>query len=555
MKKRLYVCILIVLSLTCALAFTACIDTAKSLDRIEITAQPNKTAYTAGEIFDPAGMAVTAYYSDGTSEIVTDFTYTNRPLTSADTEIVVSYSENEIFKTVNVDITVSEISEINAETPIISKQPAGGSYDLNAAADALSVTANVTDGGTLSYQWYSNTANSTIGGTAVGTNSSSFTPSTATVSTLYYFVVITNTNNSVNGETTATITSDIVEVTVNPIIDAETPVISKQPAGGTVHTGDACKLTVTANVTDGGTLTYQWYSNTANSTIGGTAVGTNSGSFTPPTANASTLYYFVVVTNTNNSVNGETTAAVTSDIVEITTFTRFKFKYTYSGYEISVADGITLSGDVVIPSDYDGFKVTKIADYGFRDNISDNGNARTNQITSVTIPSTLTRIGIEAFGDCTALSSVNFGADSELERIDDYAFRDCTSLTVLTIPLSVKYIGRGITSLSASLTIYAEANKAPDDWSVTNGGWNSSARPVIWGCTLSADKTYVVSFTKTAASISNAAAENGISEPYRKGYSFGGWSVNEDLSGVTYSAEDINSVDNGTTLYAVWIPD
>ena len=43
----------------------------KVLQRIAVTTEPTKTVYTAGESFDPAGMVVTAYYSDSSTANVT----------------------------------------------------------------------------------------------------------------------------------------------------------------------------------------------------------------------------------------------------------------------------------------------------------------------------------------------------------------------------------------------------------------------------------------------------------------------------------------------------
>ncbi|MBA2936982.1 S-layer homology domain-containing protein [Paenibacillus sp. CGMCC 1.16610] len=80
----------------------------------------------------------------------------------------------------------------------------------------MSVAASVSDGGLLTYQWYSNTTNSTSGGTAISSETSStYAASTATVGTTYYYVVVTNTNNNVSGTKTATATSSVAAVTVN----------------------------------------------------------------------------------------------------------------------------------------------------------------------------------------------------------------------------------------------------------------------------------------------------------------------------------------------------
>ncbi|MBV6716289.1 S-layer homology domain-containing protein [Paenibacillus chitinolyticus] len=80
----------------------------------------------------------------------------------------------------------------------------------------MSVAASVSDGGTLTYQWYSNATNSTSGGTAiVGATSASYAAPTTPVGTTYYYVIVTNTNNSVSSTKTATATSSIAAVTVN----------------------------------------------------------------------------------------------------------------------------------------------------------------------------------------------------------------------------------------------------------------------------------------------------------------------------------------------------
>jgi anti-sigma28 factor (negative regulator of flagellin synthesis)/quinol monooxygenase YgiN len=236
--------------------------------------------------------------------------------------VVVTNTNNSVngTKTTTATSAVATVTVnvlVNAQTPDITEQPQSASYMQDDAADALTVTAIVGDGGTLSYQWYRNTVNSNSGGEAVGTNSDSYSPSTGSAGTYWYYVKVTNTNNSVNGSKTATATSQPVSITVTAIVDAQTPVISVQPQSRTVNAGESVTLSVTASVSDGGTLSYQWYRNTANSNSGGTAVGTNS-SYSPPTASASTYYYYVTVKNTNNSVNGSTTASVRSAVVAVT---------------------------------------------------------------------------------------------------------------------------------------------------------------------------------------------------------------------------------------------
>lgn len=102
-------------------------------------------------------------------------------------------------------------------------------------------------------------------------------------------------------------------------VDAQTPNITTQPTNVTVNVGGTAALTVAANVTDGGTLSFQWFSNTTNSNSGGTAIsGATSATFNAPTTVAGTRHYYVVVTNTNNSATGSTTAIRASNAASVT---------------------------------------------------------------------------------------------------------------------------------------------------------------------------------------------------------------------------------------------
>jgi uncharacterized repeat protein (TIGR02543 family) len=213
-----------------------------------------------------------------------------------------------------VVITVNPL--IDAETPVISVGPQSAVYAQNAATAPLSVTASVSDGGTLSYQWYKNTVNSNIGGTLIA-STEIFTVPTDTVWTFYYYAVVTNTNTAVDGEQTATAASDTAVITVNPLTNAETPVISVQPLSAAYPQYAPVSLSVTAEVTDGGTLSYQWYESASASASGGTLVASTE-MFTVPTDITGLFYYYAVVTNTNTGVDGEQEASVTSGAAEIT---------------------------------------------------------------------------------------------------------------------------------------------------------------------------------------------------------------------------------------------
>lgn len=106
---------------------------------------------------------------------------------------------------------------VDAATPIITAQPSDASYIKDATAAPLTVTASTTDDGTLTYEWFKSSTDSTTGGTSVGTGMT-YTPQTGTIGVTYYYVVVTNTNNSVTGAETAQVTSSTarIEITEDP---------------------------------------------------------------------------------------------------------------------------------------------------------------------------------------------------------------------------------------------------------------------------------------------------------------------------------------------------
>ncbi|MDR1285110.1 MAG: hypothetical protein LBJ88_02795 [Campylobacteraceae bacterium] len=109
-------------------------------------------------------------------------------------------------------------SHATASTPIIEVQPVSANYIQGNMVIPLELTASVNDGGVISYQWYSNTINSNENGSIIpGETNSSYAPPILVAGTIYYYVVITNTNDNIRGESTASITSDVVSITVDTL--------------------------------------------------------------------------------------------------------------------------------------------------------------------------------------------------------------------------------------------------------------------------------------------------------------------------------------------------
>ena len=71
-------------------------EVVKTVESIEITKQPDKTEYMAGEDFDPKGMVVTAHYTDGTTADLSRDKYVifhGDKLTQEQTDVTIQYND------------------------------------------------------------------------------------------------------------------------------------------------------------------------------------------------------------------------------------------------------------------------------------------------------------------------------------------------------------------------------------------------------------------------------------------------------------------------------
>jgi len=113
--------------------------------------------------------------------------------------------------------------EIETAVPVIVSHPQGAVYPVGAPAEAMTVTATVSNGGKLSYQWYSNDTNSNDDGEIIqGATGTEYTPPTDRTGVTYYYVVVTNTiSNGGEHEITAIAVSRTagIGVDVNSVID------------------------------------------------------------------------------------------------------------------------------------------------------------------------------------------------------------------------------------------------------------------------------------------------------------------------------------------------
>lgn len=153
------------------------------------------------------------------------------------------------------NITVSA-ALVNAVAPAITNTLASPPTTVGTAVTSLDATATVTDGGTITYEWYSNTSASTTGGTALSVTTAKYDPSVATAGTYYYYCIVTNTNNAATGTKTATATSNVSTVTVSANEITGFSMIANVDAGAVVSPKYASADTVRAALPTSATATF-----------------------------------------------------------------------------------------------------------------------------------------------------------------------------------------------------------------------------------------------------------------------------------------------------------
>ncbi|MCL2773048.1 MAG: leucine-rich repeat domain-containing protein [Oscillospiraceae bacterium] len=112
--------------------------------------------------------------------------------------------------------------------------------------------------------------------------------------------------------------------------------------------------------------------------------------------------------------------------------TATNFKYIVEKNEITITGYKGNLKAIIIPDKIAGKNVTKIGDMAFKDYT----------LTSVTLPDTLTYIGLNAFEYCVPLTSINI--PDSVKTIDNDAFNGCGLLTSITIPEGVTSINEDV---------------------------------------------------------------------------------------------------------------
>jgi uncharacterized repeat protein (TIGR02543 family) len=227
-------------------------------------------------------------------------------------------------------------------TPTISTQPQSATYLRDDVADALSVVAAASDA-TLTYQWQKSTDNSTWSD-ITGATEATYKPSTQSVGTTYYQVVVTNSEGNCSA------TSDVATITVR---SANCKWVETEI--GDIESGDEVVIAMTksgytwALNSSNGTNTYPYAeqittkNQTIVSVVSDPIIWNISGNATDgyvfyPNGSATTWLY---CTGSNNTVKVGTGTAKTFYIEN--NYLKNTQKFTVSGVQVDAYVGVSIS--------------------------------------------------------------------------------------------------------------------------------------------------------------------------------------------------------------------
>ena len=225
---------------------------------IAITTPPAKTTYVSGETFNPAGMVVTATYSNGATLKATGYSFSpDTALTDGTTSVTIEYTEGGVTKTAEQAITVVHRLESISAVPSQS-----GTLTYN--------------GGSQSPTWNNySTTQLTIGGTTSGTNAGSYT-ATFTPKSNYRWADGTTTAKSVSwsiGKAEGSLSISPTSMTLDTTTKSKTITVTRS-GDGTISAVSSNTAAATVSVS-GNTVTVSGKANGSATINISVAAGTN----------------------------------------------------------------------------------------------------------------------------------------------------------------------------------------------------------------------------------------------------------------------------------------
>ena len=220
-----------------------------------------------------------------------------------------------------------------------------------------------------------------------------------------------------------------------------------------------------------------------------------------------------------------------------------------SNGELSVSKYISKDTTYDVPSSINGFPVTSIGATAFRGyygyEIGTINNC--NNLTSITIPNSVTRIGNYAFYNCTSLTS--FTIPNSVISIGNAAFSGCTSLTSIIISNSVTRIEYETFKNCSNLTSiiipdsvnYIEGYAFSSCSSLTSIVLPEGIKEIPWHCFAWCTNLESITIPSTCTTIGGSAFTN------CSNLTTVIWNISYDLGGVNATGPELSSINSNTT--------
>ena len=423
------------------------------LEEIEIQTGPTKTAYTAGEVFDPAGMRVEAKLNKNiiytTLTSFYEFDNINGPLTFSpsgalsvdDTIITISYTEGGVTKTVTQEITVTAANSGNSGSGNSGSGNNGnnnsgnsGSENNNSGNNSGSNSGNTNTGNNNSSNTGSNTGNNSGSNSGNSGSGSTYIPvSTPTPTPEVPGTTTKEVKNADGSKTTTTRTLEesgkVTETTVKEskngdksttevVTDGSGKIVSTIIETKTTNKSGTTIVSTTVKKADG-SLSYSTVESYKSGKVVSKITETNADKSRKTVEETKQADGSTTKTVTKVSAGGSAKMTVTAETPAVDDKEAKKTEFVYSMTESGKAKLVKVTTDeaeITIPAaiTINGVKckVVTIGKSAFKGNTS---------ITKIVIGKYVETIGTKAFAGLKDLNEISISS-SKLSKVSKSAF-------------------------------------------------------------------------------------------------------------------------------------